>query len=299
MNKIFTLLVFSLLSLSALSQSRTVSGKVTDVKGLGIPGVTIQVPGTSTGTVTDLDGAYKLTFSGAVLKFSFVGFIAQEIQVGNKSIIDVLLLEETRQLNEVVVVAYGTQKKKDLTTAVVTVGEKEIKERPIFSAAQALQGKAAGVQVTQPSGKPGVGLSVRVRGATSVLAGNEPLYVVDGVPTTDIKGLNPSDISSMTILKDASSSAIYGARAANGVVLITTLRGKENTPTLSFNMYYGISQLRKTIDVLSTKKYRDLMEEIAPGSLEQVIHNLTRFPIRGVMQNQNTWYRQVTFLMPD
>lgn len=275
MNKIFTLLVFSLLSLTALSQTRNVSGKVTDVKGIGIPGVTIQVPGTYTGTVTDLDGTYKLSFTGGVLKFSFVGFVTQEIQVENKSIINVILLEETKQLNEVVVVAYGTQKKKDLTTAIVSIGEKEIKERPIFSAAQALQGKAAGVQVTQPSGKPGVELSVRVRGATSVLAGNEPLYVIDGVPTTDIKGLNPSDISSMTILKDASSSAIYGARAANGVVLITTLRGKDDTPTLTFNMYYGISQIRKTIDVLTTKKYRDLMEEIAPGSLDPAATDYT------------------------
>ena len=268
MNKIFTLLVLTLLSFTALSQNRSVSGKVTDAKGIGIPGVTIQVPGTSFGTVTDLDGAYKLLVTGGVLKFSFVGFASQVIEVGNKSIIDVVLLESTKLLDEVVIVAYGTQKKKDLTTAVSTISEKEIRERPIVSAAQALQGKAAGVQVTQPSGKPGAELSVRVRGATSVLAGNEPLYVVDGVPTTDIRGLNPSDISNMSILKDASSAAIYGARAANGVVLITTLRGKEDTPTLSFNTYYGISRLRKTIEVLSTKKYRDLIEEISPGSLD-------------------------------
>jgi TonB-linked SusC/RagA family outer membrane protein len=171
-------------------------------------------------------------------------------------------LEDTKLLNEVVVIGYGAQKKKDLTTAVVVVGEKEIRDRPIVSAAQALQGKAAGVQVIQPSGKPGAGLAVRVRGATSVIASNEPLYVVDGVPTTDISGISPQDIASMTVLKDASSSAIYGARAANGVVLITTRRGNSDSPVIRFNTYYGTTSLRKSIDVLNTGQYRALMEEI-------------------------------------
>jgi TonB-linked SusC/RagA family outer membrane protein len=262
MKKICTLLIFFTLTLAVFAQNRPISGKVTDAGGLGLPGVTVQIVGTQTGTVTDIDGSYRLTVSDGILRFSYIGFVTQEIPITTQSILNVVLAEQAQTLNEVVVVGYGTQKKKDLTTAVSVVGEKEFKERPIVSAAQALQGKAAGVQVTQPSGKPGAGLSVRVRGATSVLAGNEPLYVVDGVPTTDVSGLNASDIASMSILKDASSSAIYGARAANGVVLITTKRGVANTPVVSLNAYYGISKLRKTVDVMNTKDYRTLMEEI-------------------------------------
>jgi len=268
MKKIFTLLLFAALSLSVLGQDRLISGKVTDVKGEGIPGVTVQLMGTLTGTTTDIDGFFKIAAKEGVLRFSFIGFAPQEIPITNQNTINVVLLETAQNLNEVVVIGYGVQKKKDLTTAVSTVGEADIQDRPIFSAAQALQGKAAGVQVVQPSGKPGVAMSVRVRGSTSVLAGNEPLYVVDGVPTTDIQGLNPSDIATMSILKDASSSAIYGARAANGVVFISTKRGKNEAPVLSFNTYYGISNLRKTIDVLNTRRYRDLMEEVIPGAYD-------------------------------
>ncbi len=262
MNRIFTLLIFTLLTSSAFTQARIISGKVTDAPGDPLPGVTIQLLGTETGTITDVNGLYQITAEGGVLRFSYIGFVAQEIEISDQPVINVTLQEEQTLLNEVIVVGYGTQKKKDLTTAVSVVDQKAIEERPIVSAAQALQGKAAGVQVTQPSGKPGVGLSVRVRGATSVMAGNEPLYVIDGVPTTNTAGLNPNDIATMSILKDASSSAIYGARAANGVVLITTRRGSAEEPTVSFNAYGGFSKLRKTIPVLNTKQYRDLMEEI-------------------------------------
>jgi TonB-dependent starch-binding outer membrane protein SusC len=266
MKQIFTLLILFALSMSAPAQSRTITGKVTDVGGIGLPGVTIQIKGTTNGTTTNIDGNYQLSVSGGILVFSYIGFVPQEITVTNQSVINVVLLEDIKRLGEVVVVGYGVQKKKDLTTAVSVVSEKELKDRPIISAAQGLQGKAAGVQVTQPSGKPGAGLSVRVRGATSVLAGNEPLYVVDGVPTTDVSGLDAIDIASMSVLKDASSSSIYGARAANGVVLITTKRGQANTPVLSLNTYYGVSMLRKTVDVLNTRDYRALWQEINPNS---------------------------------
>jgi len=277
MTKIFTIIFVVIFSFASYAQQRLITGKVTDVSGLGIPGVTVQVKGTTIGTITDIDGKYSISVNQGVLRFSYIGFVAQEIPITNQTTIDIVLAEETKALNEVVVVGYGTQKKKDLTTAVSVVGEKELRDRPIVSAAQALQGKAAGVQVIQPSGKPGVGLSVRVRGATSVLAGNEPLYVVDGVPTTDISGLSPSDISSMSILKDASSSAIYGARAANGVVLITTKRGETNRLVVNFNSYYGVSKLRKTIDVLRTKDYRALREELSPGSYDGSWTNYTNW----------------------
>lgn len=269
MKRILVLLSLVAYTLQLQAQILSIRGKVADVKDQPLPGVAILVKGTTTGTVTDLNGNFTISAKGNdVLVFSFVGYKKVEVPINNRQEIVVKMEEEITQLNEVVVVGYGAQRKKDLTTAVAMVSEKEIANRPIISAAQVLQGKAAGVQVIQPSGKPGQGLAVRVRGATSVLAGNEPLYVVDGVPTNDIQGLNPNDIASMSVLKDASSSAIYGARAANGVVLITTKRGQEGNPVVSFNTYFGMSNLRKTIDVLNTKQYRQLMSEILPGSLD-------------------------------
>lgn len=262
MGKLLTFLLFNLMFLSAIAQERPITGKVTDTEGAPLPGVTIQLVGTSAGTITDIDGNYKIVVHKGVLKFSYIGFVTQEVAITNQSVINITLEEEITSLNEVVVIGYGVQKKKDLTTAVSTVGEDAIKERPLVSPVEALQGKAAGVQVVQYSGKPGADVSVRVRGSTSVLAGNEPLYVVDGVPTTDIRGLSPSDIESMTILKDASSAAIYGARAANGVVLITTRRGKVQETAIKFDAYYGVSYLRKPIEVLNTKDYRNLMSDI-------------------------------------
>jgi len=262
MNRILLLLILLVFSTGALAQGKLITGKVTDESGNSLPGVTIQVKGTTTGTTTDIDGNYKLNVSSGVLRFSFIGYIAQEIPLSSQNTINVVLVEETKQLNEVVIIGYGAQKKKDLSTAVSVVGDKEIKDRPLVSAAQAIQGKAAGVQVIQPSGKPGVGLSVRVRGSTSIEADNEPLYVVDGVPTKDVTGLSPSDIASMSILKDASSASIYGARAANGVVIITTKKGDPKEQTVSFNTYWGVSRLRKTLDVLNTKQYRALMNEM-------------------------------------
>jgi len=152
------------------------------------------------------------------LVFSFIGFKTIEVPINGRTEVNVQMEEDVRMLEQVVVVGYGSQKKKDLTTAVVTVSENDIKDRPIVSAAEGLQGKAAGVQVIQASGKPGGDIAVRVRGATSITAGNDPLYVVDGTQMMDIRGLNASDISSMSVLKDASAAAIYGARAANGVI---------------------------------------------------------------------------------
>ena len=262
MKKLFSIILFIAFSLSVFAQGRAVTGKVTDDKGIGLPGVTILVKGTTTGTVTDIDGNYKINPTGNTLVFSFIGFAPQEINIDGRSVIDVKLLEDAKLLDEVVVIGYGTVKKKDLTTAVAVVGSEELKDRPVVSAAQALQGKAAGVTVVSSSGKPGSVPAVRVRGATSVQSSNEPLYVVDGVPTTDISGINPNDIESMSILKDASSAAIYGAQGANGVVIITTRSGKENKPSINFSTYYGITTLRKTIDVLNTKQYRDLLTEI-------------------------------------
>lgn len=266
MTKIFTSLFLCFFTLPIFAQ---ISGTVADYSGIPLIGVSVSVKGGAMGTTTNAEGTYKLAApADAYLVFSYLGFKTQEIAVAGRTTLDVILEEDIQNLEQVVVVGYGSQKKKDLTTAVVVIDEKDIRQRPMVSAAEALQGKAAGVQVTQPSGKPGGDIAVRVRGATSVIAGNEPLYVVDGVPTTDIRGLNPADIESMSVLKDASSAAIYGARAANGVVLITTKRGEENTSVIRFSAYTGFSNLRKTVKTLSTLKYRQLMDEIIPGSLD-------------------------------
>lgn len=261
---------------SEIIATAQVTGTVKDATtGEPLIGATIALKGTADGTITEVDGSYSLNVREGILVFSFTGYEPQEIPIEGKTKIDVALQTTSFLLNDVVVIGYGTQKKADLTTAVVVIDEASIKNRPMASAAEALQGKAAGVQVVQPSGKPGGDITVRVRGATSVLAGNEPLYVVDGVPTTDIRGLNPSDIASMSILKDASSAAIYGARAANGVVIITTKRGKEGKNTVTFNAYGGVSNLRKTVETLTTKQYRDLINEIAPGVYDQSKTNYT------------------------
>lgn len=263
------LILFLLLTGYTFSLTAQITGTVTDASGIELIGVTVAVKGSPAGTTTGVDGSFRMVApSDATLVFSYIGYTTQEIALAGRTAIKVVLVEDSKLLEQVVVVGYGTQKKKDLTTAVVVVDEKDIRSRPMVSAAEALQGKAAGVQVVQPSGKPGGDIAVRVRGSTSVLAGNEPLYVVDGVPTTDIRGLNPADIESMSVLKDASSAAIYGARAANGVVLITTKRGKEGTSSIRFSAYTGFSDLRKTVETLTTKKYRDLMEEIIPGALD-------------------------------
>ncbi|MBL7802119.1 MAG: TonB-dependent receptor [Saprospiraceae bacterium] len=289
MNRIlFSLIAVFFLSAGAL-RAQIVTGTVTDASGNALVGVTVFVKGTNNGTTTGIEGEYRLDAGNGTLVFRYVGYTTQEIDLQNRTSLDVVLVEDAQSLESVVVVGYGTQKKKELTTAVVLVDEKDIRDRPMVSAAEALQGKAAGVQVVQPSGKPGGDISVRVRGSTSVLAGNEPLYVVDGVPTTDIRGLNPADIATMTVLKDAASAAIYGARAANGVVLITTNRGQENTSTVRFSAYTGFSDLRKTVEVLSTRSYRELIDEIIPGSLDPAATSYTNWSdeVFGIGKNQS------------
>lgn len=244
------------------ADQKKVQGTVLDENKEPVIGVNVLIKGTSTGTITDIDGHFYLdAHKGETLLFSYIGYLSKEVRVDG-SILQVQLLEDTQKLDEVVVVGYGSVRKKDVTTSVAIVSTDDIQERPIVSAASAIQGKAAGVQVVQASGKPGAGVSIRVRGSSSIQAGNEPLYVVDGLPMSDISTVAPSDIESMQILKDASSSAIYGARAANGVVLITTKKGKTGQPQLKFNSYVGISNVRKKPQALNTEQYLDYLQSI-------------------------------------
>ncbi len=259
---IYTWLMGVCLFLSAtplLAQDRSISGRVVGVNdNAPLPGVSILVKGTSTGTTTDANGSYKLNApANAVLVFSFVGYSPKEIIVGNQSVVDVSLELDNRQLNEVVVVGYGTVKKSDLTGSLASVKSKEINAFPATNVLQALSGRAPGVQVTQNTGAPGGNVSVRIRGTNSVQGSNEPLYVVDGFPTSGSNPtiLNNSDIESIEILKDASATAIYGSRGANGVVLITTKQGKAGKTQVDYEGSYSIQTLRKKLDLMNAKEY--------------------------------------------
>ena len=253
--------------------NQSVTGKVVSSSdGLGIPGVNILIKGTSTGTISDVDGVYNLTLQDTddVLVFSSIGFVTQEVAVNGRKVVDVVLMEDMQNLDEVVVVGYGTVKKSDITGAVSQVKSKEINSFPAASMMQTLSGRAAGVQVLQTTGAPGAGLSVRIRGTNSIQGGNDPLYVVDGFPFSGSPtNLNNADIESIEVLKDASATAIYGSRGANGVVLITTKQGKEGTTQVDFEASYSVQELRKRLDLMNGEEYATLMNiQAANDNLE-------------------------------
>lgn len=254
---------FSLVAFVALAQVR-ISGRVTlQSDGEAAIGVTIRVKGSDIGTMTDFDGNYALTVPdrSAVLVFAYTGFVVQEIEVGTQDNIAVVLSENASQLEEVVVTGYGTQKRANISGSVSTVGSAEIAERPILRVEQALQGRTAGVQVAQVSGSPGSPLSVRVRGVGTI-NNSDPLYIVDGVPVDGLDFLNPNDIETINVLKDAASAAIYGSRGANGVVLITTKGGKRNQAgKISYDAYYGTQRAGRLLDLLDAREYAILQNE--------------------------------------
>ena len=241
----------------------TVTGVVKDANGEPITGAAVVVKGTTNGTITDIDGKYSISVpEGSTLSFSFVGFKTQEVRA-NKTTLNVVMQEEAIGLDEVVAIGYGYVKKRDLTGAVSSVSADDmVIGGTVSNAAQALQGKTAGVQVQQTSKAPGGSISVRVRGSNSISSTNEPLYVVDGFPSTEGLNINPNDIESMQILKDASATAIYGARGANGVVLITTKRGKAGENKISYNGYVGVQQVQNPFDFISAKDYMNLQNAL-------------------------------------
>jgi TonB-linked SusC/RagA family outer membrane protein len=247
----------------AAAQSITVTGTVSDAAtGEPLIGVTVVQKDLPKGVWTDVEGRYAITVpENAILVFSYLGYATHEQRV-TSSLQNVKLTEKVNSLDEVVVIGYGTQRKGDVTTAVVGISSNEWANRPILSAQQAMQGKAAGVEIVQPSGKPGVGLRVRVRGTSSLSAGNDPLYIVDGIPMEDISTVQPNDIESIHILKDASSAAIYGSRGANGVILLTTKKGRKGKAQVNVSMYTGFSNVSKQINTLNTVQYYDLMDEL-------------------------------------
>lgn len=251
-------------SVMITQQAKKVSGVVTDSAGEPIPGANVVQKGTTNGTVTDLDGKYTLDVpNNATLVVSFIGYTTQEVKVGSQSVLNVSLAEEAIGLNEVVAIGYGYVKKKDLTGAVSTVSADDmVMGGTVSNAAQALQGKTAGVQVSQSSKAPGGTISVRVRGSNSISSTNEPLYVVDGFPSSEGLNINPNDIESMQILKDASATAIYGARGANGVVLITTKRGKAGENKISYSGYMGAQKIDNPFTFINAKDYMNLQNAL-------------------------------------
>ncbi len=258
----------------AAQEKNKITGIVTDASGEALIGVTVVEVGTSNGTITGLDGDYTITLqNGSKLQFSFIGYATATLSTSNQSVLNVTLDEDSQLIDEVVVVGYGVQSKKDLTGAIAVVGSEEMKGSPVTDFGTAIAGRTPGVQVISSSGKPSAGFSIRVRGATSVNAGNEPLYIVDGVPTTDTKSINQSDIESISVLKDASSAAIYGSSGANGVVLITTKRGRQGDAKVELSTSVGLSTPPAQLGVLNTAQYGELLSELGYPSYDTNVYN--------------------------
>jgi TonB-linked SusC/RagA family outer membrane protein len=273
-------------SAPASAQTRAISGRVTGPDGSGLPGVTVLERGTSNGVSTNAEGNFTLNVSPeATLVISSVGYESQTVAVGSQSNIAITLKENTIALSEAVVVGYGTQVKSELTGSVTQVMAKDVQNVPTVSFEQAIQGRTPGVQINQGSGKLGAGVQIRVRGASSITASNQPLYVIDGIPVTSndtglaftesvnpLADLNPNDIESISILKDAASSAIYGSRASNGVVLVTTKKGRQGETRVNVGAYWGESKATRTRDFLNAAQYKELFGEaitnasLIPGS---------------------------------
>ena len=258
--RLFFFALLTVISIGMYAQGKTVSGTVVDKTGETVIGASVVVKGTTNGTITDFDGKFTLSNvpNDGTIEISFVGYKTQEISVAGKTNIQVTLEEDTEVLDEVVVVGYGVQKKSDVTGAMSRITSKTIEDRPVQNALQAMQGKVTGVDITS-NNRPGELGEVRIRGNRSIMADNEPLYVIDGIPMTagSIADINPSDIESMEILKDASATAIYGSRGANGVVLVTTKKGKVGRTTISYDGSVAFSRLNSTTDYMNAGQLLD------------------------------------------
>ncbi|TAE31325.1 MAG: TonB-dependent receptor [Cytophagales bacterium] len=281
-------------SQSAFAQGGNVTGKVTDAAGSGLPGVTVQLKGSPRGTTTDGEGVYRLQNvpSGSTLVFSSIGFTTQEVAVGSRTTVDLSLIDDSKALEEVVVVGYGTAKRKDLTGAVTQITARDLNPGVNPNPLQAIQGKVAGLVITTPSGDPNANPTVRLRGYTSLSGAGDPLYVVDGVIGVPIQTISPQDIESMDVLKDASAAAIYGSRGANGVIIITTKRGKSGKTTVTFNNYVGIQTVARRLDLLDGPGYVAAVTQIEGAA---ALGDLQRFTKDASGNFFNTdWFSQVT-----
>ncbi|OYP61598.1 TonB-dependent receptor [Prevotella sp. P2-180] len=257
---------------------KTITGTVKDSSGEGVIGASVLEKGTQNGVVTDFDGNFTIKVSGKnPIVVSYIGMKTQTIAVGNKSKFDITLEDEATSLNDLVVIGYGTVRKKDLTGSVATVNNKALQEVPVASASEALTGKMAGVQVTTTEGSPDAEVKIRVRGGGSITQSNDPLYIVDGFPVETISDIPATDIEDITVLKDASSTAIYGSRGANGVILVTTKSGKSGKVNVSYNAYYSWKKIANTFDVLSTYDYAKWQYELALLKNENDLSSYTQY----------------------
>ncbi|SEO44454.1 TonB-linked outer membrane protein, SusC/RagA family [Flavobacterium sp. CF108] len=297
----FVFLLCLLLSNRANAQTVTIEGTVKDAAGLSLPGVNVLEKGTKNGTSTDFDGHYKLKLTNpkAVLSFSFIGFKSIEIPTEGKAKVNATMSEDSNNLNEVVVIGYGTSKKSDLTGAVATFSGNEMRKIPVPNVAEALTGRIAGVQVTSSEGSPDSNVQIRIRGNGSLTQDASPLYIVDGFPVNNINDISSSDIDTMTILKDASSTAIYGSRGAYGVVIVTTKKGKDGKVTVNYNMFYGMKKIANTIDVTAPEDYVKWQYEYALlkdntdlSSYEKYFGSWQDYDMYKGMKG-NDWQRQV------
>lgn len=291
-----------------VGQQRIISGKVTNEQGEPLPGVTVLIKGTTNGTVTNFEGVYSISNvpEGSILQFSFVGMKAQEVEVGNQSSLDIVLMADAIGIEEVVAIGYGVAKKSDLTGAVTSVKSEDIETTPANTIVQSLQGRAAGVDIKAASNAPGGGIRIRIRGTNSINASSEPLYVIDGFPVENLDSrprgagqqasspsplstLSPNDIASVEILKDASATAIYGARGANGVVLITTKRGKVGKAKINFDYSAKISSVRKTLDLANAQELAVLNNEWAVNNNRPLIYDGINRPLPEELGEGTDW----------
>ena len=286
MRKLILLMTF-LLSITCLlnaQEARKLSGKVVDENGDPLIGAGVLLQDGKRGTVTDIDGKYTLELKAedAIISVSFMGYATQEIVIGDRKVIDVnMALDMSNRLNETVVIGYGTAKKQDLTGSVASVKMADIEHLPVTSVDQALQGRIAGVDIVGTGGAPGSATSINIRGARSITASNEPLIVVDGVmdAITDLNEINPADIESISVLKDASSTAIYGSKGANGVIMITTRKGTTARPSVKLKMEVGVSQIARNLDVMNTEefiRYRNSSSQIDNLQIDEAGNFVTK-----------------------
>lgn len=259
-------LLMSLCCLLAFAQGKSVTGTVTDPTGEPLIGVSVQVKGAKQGAITDFDGNFKLANvpEGSTLVFSYIGYVTEEARVGaGNAPLKITLREDAQSLEEVVVIGYGSVKKKDITGSVATVDADALVAVPVASAVEALQGKLAGVQITTTEGSPDAEMKIRVRGGGSITQSNDPLYIVDGFPVDNISDIPTTDIEDITVLKDASSTAIYGSRGANGVIIVTTKSGQEGKISVNYNAYISVKKLADKLDVLKPADYAKWQYELA------------------------------------
>ncbi|MVM41545.1 SusC/RagA family TonB-linked outer membrane protein [Spirosoma sp. HMF3257] len=253
-----------LISPATEAVDHSISGTVTDEKNAGLPGVSVVVKGTNRGSTTDATGKYKLTIpdgNGVILTFSFVGYQSQDVAVGSQTAVNVSMSPDVSALDEVVVIGYGAVRKKDLTGSVVQLKGEQLKEIPTANVLEAAQGKIAGADITRSSGQAGAKVNITIRGNRSIGGNNSPLIIVDGIQYSNLEDINSNDIETMDVLKDASSTAIYGSRGSNGVILITTKKGKTGKPDISFNAYSGISQVTMYPKAMDITGFRDFKRE--------------------------------------